>query len=170
MPKRATKASDNVLYQARMEAAKWNDRLGSREGASEVTGLDRTRIAYIELGTVTPYPEEILILAEYYNAPELCNYYCSRQCPIGCRTMDALEIKELEAATLQLLSAIRSLPEITDSLVDIVEDGQIDEDEQETMESILYRLRQAANKIKALELVYEKRVRLHKEVGRGPQQ
>lgn len=76
----------------------------------------------------------------------------------------------MEAATLQLLSAIRSLPEITDSLVDIVEDGQIDEDEQETMESILYRLRQAANKIKALELVYEKRVRLHKEVGRGPQQ
>lgn len=54
MPKRATKASDNVVYQARMEAAKWNDRLGSREGASEVTGLDRTRIAYIELGTVTP--------------------------------------------------------------------------------------------------------------------
>ena len=75
MPKMATKAADNVFYKARMEAAKWNDKLSSREGAAEVTGLDRTRIAYIELGTITPYPEEILILADCYNAPELCNHY-----------------------------------------------------------------------------------------------
>ena len=78
----ATKAADNVFYKARMEAAKWNDKLSSREGAAEVTGLDRTRIAYIELGTITPYPEEILILADCYNAPELCNHYCARMCPI----------------------------------------------------------------------------------------
>ena len=85
MPKMATKAADNVFYKARMEAAKWNDKLSSREGAAEVTGLDRTRIAYIELGTITPYPEEILILADCYNAPELCNHYCARMCPIGCQ-------------------------------------------------------------------------------------
>lgn len=54
MSKLATKAADNVFYLARMEAAKWNDRLNSREGAAEVTGLDRTRIAYIELGTINP--------------------------------------------------------------------------------------------------------------------
>ena len=82
MPKKATKAADNVLYQARMEAAKWNDKLSSREGAAEVTGLDRTRIAYMELGTVTPYPEEILILADAYNAPELMNYFCSHLCSL----------------------------------------------------------------------------------------
>lgn len=43
MPKMATKAADNVFYKARIAAASWNDRLGSREGASEVTGIDRTR-------------------------------------------------------------------------------------------------------------------------------
>lgn len=42
MPKMATKAADNVFYKARIAAASWNDRLGSREGASEVTGIDRT--------------------------------------------------------------------------------------------------------------------------------
>ena len=52
MPKMATKAADNVFYKARMAAASWNDRLASREGASELTGIDRTRLANIELGTV----------------------------------------------------------------------------------------------------------------------
>lgn len=32
MPKMATKAADNVFYKARIAAASWNDRLGSREG------------------------------------------------------------------------------------------------------------------------------------------
>ena len=163
MAKKATKAAENVYYQARMNAAKWNDRLASREGSSELTGIDRTRIAYIELGTITPYPEEILVLSEYYNAPELCNHYCSHQCPIGCQMVEPLEIKELEAATLQLLSSIRNLHQITDDLVDIVEDGQIDRDEQEQMETILRQLRQAANRIKALELIYEKRLHAQQE-------
>lgn len=35
MPKSATKAAQNVFYLARMEAATCNDRLASREGASE---------------------------------------------------------------------------------------------------------------------------------------
>ena len=61
MPKMATKAADNVFYKARIAAASWNDRLGSREGASEVTGIDRTRLANIELGTINPHPEEGLM-------------------------------------------------------------------------------------------------------------
>lgn len=158
MPKKATKAAGNVLYQARMEAAKWNEKLNSREGAAEITGLDRTRIAYMELGTVMPYPEEVLILADTYNAPELCNHYCSRKCPIGRETIELIELKELEAATLQLMASLRELPEITTELVDIVEDGKVDDDEKEAMETILTKLRKAAKKIQALELIYQKKL------------
>ena len=64
MPKMATKAADNVFYKARIAAASWNDRLGSREGASEVTGIDRTRLANIELGTINPHPEKVLMLSD----------------------------------------------------------------------------------------------------------
>lgn len=41
-------------------------------------------------------------------------------------------------------------------MIDIVEDGVIDETEKEKMNNILERLRQASNDIKALELVYQK--------------
>lgn len=58
MSKFATKAAGNMFCQARYEAAKFNERLSSREGAAEELGVDRTRLARIELGSVTPYPEE----------------------------------------------------------------------------------------------------------------
>ena len=45
MPKFATKAADNMFCQARYEAAKFNERLSSREGAAEELGVDRTRLA-----------------------------------------------------------------------------------------------------------------------------
>lgn len=110
MPKMATKAADNAFYKARIAAASWNDRLGSREGASEVTGIDRTRLANIELGTINPHPEEVLMLSDTYNAPELQNHFCSHLCPLGIGTISPIELEELERVTLQLISAMKSLP------------------------------------------------------------
>lgn len=163
MPKKATKAAENVLYKARMEAAKWNDTLSSREGTAKITGLDRTRIAYMELGTIIPYPEEIVVLAECYNAPELANYYCSQLCPLGKQTVEPLELTALAEVTLQLLAAVRDLPIVTDDLVDIAKDGVIDESERVKMEAILEKLRKASKKIQTLELIYQKR--LHRPEG-----
>ena len=56
MSKVATKARDNVWYEARYNAAKkyHNDKLLSREGAAEEAGIDRTRLAKIELDTIQP--------------------------------------------------------------------------------------------------------------------
>ena len=55
MSKFATKAAANMFCQARYEAAKSNERLSSREGAAEEIGIDRTRLARIELGSTIPY-------------------------------------------------------------------------------------------------------------------
>ena len=156
MPKMATKAANNVFYKARMEASSWNDSLKSREGAAEETGVDRTRLAYIELGTINPHPEEVLILSETYNAPELCNHYCSKMCPLGMQTVNEVEVTELEKTVLQLLSVFQSLPEIKTELIDIAADGIIDTAERPKMEDILRRLDQAADKIQALKIYFTK--------------
>lgn len=76
MGKHATKAGENIFTQARYNAAKFNDRLNSREGASEELGIDRSRLARIELGSKNPFPDEVLMMSDIYNAPELKSYYC----------------------------------------------------------------------------------------------
>lgn len=157
MPKTATKAAGNVFYQARKEASMWNDRLSSREGASEETGVDRTRLAYIELNTVNPHPEEVLILSEVYNAPELCNHFCSKMCSLGVKTVSEVEVSELEKTVLQLLSAFQSLPQVKAELIDIAADGVIDHTEKPKMENILSKLDEAAAKIQALKIYFQKR-------------
>lgn len=159
MPKKATKAASNVFYQARMSASSYNDKLASREGASELTGIDRNRIAYTELGTICPYPEEVLVYADAYNAPELLNHFCSTLCPIGRETVDSVSASSLEQASLRLLASTKCISSIREELIDIAEDGVIDKDEQAQMNLILERLRQASNDIKALELVYQKMLR-----------
>lgn len=83
MGKHATKAGENIFTQARYNAAKFNDRLNSREGASEELGIDRSRLARIELGSKNPFPDEVLMMSDIYNAPELKSYYCKNMCPLG---------------------------------------------------------------------------------------
>lgn len=67
MSKFATKAAANMFCQARYEAAKSNERLSSREGAAEEIGIDRTRLARIELGSTIPYQEEVLLISCWKN-------------------------------------------------------------------------------------------------------
>ena len=49
MGREATKAIGNPWYEARMEAAKWDDRLLSREGAAELLGMSVSAVADAEL-------------------------------------------------------------------------------------------------------------------------
>lgn len=158
MPRKATKAADNVLYKARMEAATWNDRFNSRDGASEMTGIDKTRLAHMELGTIIPYPEEVMILAELYNAPELTNYHCSRLCPIGKEYVEPIELKGMPIAVLQVLASIKDIPKAANTLLEIIADGVITQEEHVDMEEVLITLTLAGEQIKALELAYRKAV------------
>ena len=156
MPKMATKAADNVFYKARIAAASWNDRLGSREGASDITGIDRTRLANIELATINPHPEEVVMMADAYNAPELQNHFCSHLCPLGIGTVSPIEQAELEQVTLQLLAAMKSLPEVKDGMIDIAADGVIDAEEKPRMEKYLDIRDEITTKAQALKLIYKK--------------
>lgn len=137
MSKNPTKAADNAFCIARKKAAAFNDKLNSREGAAEALGLDRTRIARVELGSLFPYPEEVLLMADGYNAPELLNHYCCDLCPIGRRSQQRLEVAELDRLTVKLISAMRRGDDIKGLLLDITEDGVIDTDERPQLERIL---------------------------------
>ena len=115
MSKYATKAAGNMFCQARYEAAKFNERLGSREGAAEELGVDRTRLARIELGSVTPYPEEVLLMADIYRAPELKGNYCREMCPLG-KGMPKIENQDIDRIALRALCSFRKINEAKELL------------------------------------------------------
>ena len=75
-------------------------------------------------------------MADLYNAPELGNYFCTNICPLGGEIPKA-EIAGLDRITVRTLSAFRKLEDTKALLLDITEDGVIDESEKADMEKIL---------------------------------
>ena len=71
MGRASTKENKNRYQLAREE-------LGlSREKASEVLEvIPPERIEKIENERTLPHPDEVLLMAEKYKQPGLCNYYC----------------------------------------------------------------------------------------------
>ena len=132
----AAKTSSNIFYKARYEATTHNEQLSSREGAADIMSIDRGRIYRIESGLVNPYPEEVHLMADLYNAPELRNYYCREMCPLGCE-IPKVEMCDLDRISIRALVAFRKVDETKNLLLDITEDGVITEDEREDMQKIL---------------------------------
>ena len=139
MSKFATKAAANMFCQARYEAAKSNERLSSREGAAEEIGIDRTRLARIELGSTIPYQEEVLLMADCYKAPELKGNYCREMCPLG-KNMPKIENAGLDRISLRMLSSLKKINEAKESLLDITADGIISEEEKPELKKIIQTL------------------------------
>ena len=132
MSKFATKAAANMFCQARYEAAKSNERLSSREGAAEEIGIDRTRLARIELGSTIPYQEEVLLMADCYKAPELKGNYCREMCPLG-KNMPKIENAGLDRISLRIwlmyeLGAFYVADIEAESTIDITNRGLLSEE------------------------------------------
>lgn len=152
MGKKATKAADNMYYQARSEAAEENEEFTSREKAAEIVGIDRTRLARIELDTIAPYPEEVKAMAEAYNTPELCNSYCAKECPIGRDNVKEVDIDDFDRLALKVLGSLKDIDTLRSNLISVSEDGTIREDEREAFQGILDSLEKISINANALRL------------------
>ena len=137
MTKIAPSTASNRYYLARLAAAERNERMSSREGASEETGIDRKRMQRIEIGTLNPYPEEVLLMADTYHAPELLNYHCSQCCPIGQRTVPRAEASELDRITVKFMNALEQIRDSDKELLRIAQDGMLSAEEVPQMEHLL---------------------------------
>lgn len=151
----AAKTSSNVFFKARCEASKQNEQLSSREGAADIMSIDRGRLYRIESSIANPYPEEIHLMADLYNAPELENYYCTNLCPLGGNIPKA-EIADLDRITVKTLSAFRKLSDTKELLLDITEDGVIDESEKADMEKVLENLEELEQITQSMKLWIKK--------------
>ncbi len=151
----AAKTTANVFYKARCAAAAHNEQLSSREGAADIMSIDRGRLYRIESGIANPYPEEIHLMADLYNAPELENYYCTNICPLG-GEMPKADLADLDRISLRALSTFRKIGETKELLLDITEDGVISEDEKGDLNKVLENLGELEQIAQSLKLWVKK--------------
>lgn len=151
----AVKTASNIFYKARCGAAKHNEQLSSREGAADIMSIDRGRLYRIESGIANPYPEEVHLMADLYNAPELKNYYCKHCCPLGA-DMPEVDVVSLDRIALKALKHMKAVSDSRETLIDICEDGIISEEERPQLDEILKELGELEQISKSLRVWVEK--------------
>lgn len=156
MGRRPTKAADNPLCKARIDAAKYNERLYSKEYAAEMLGISPSSLSDYELGVTKIVPPDMIIkMADLYNSPELRNYYCREVCPLGC-DIPKIELDDLDRITVKALSTFRKISETRELLLDITEDGKISEEERPELQKILDTLDELVSVSQNLKVWVEK--------------
>lgn len=126
MGRDATKALGNPWYEARKNAAKYDERLLSREGAAEMLGMSVSSVADAELGLTKCMPvDKAVLMADLYKAPHLLNHYCLNECPIGCRHCISEEVSDIDRVTVKLLRNLKvdDLEDMKEKLLDIAEEA-----------------------------------------------
>ena len=153
MPKVSTKENKNAYFQRREELKL------TRDQASELLeSIPPERIEKIENERVAPHPEEILIMAEKYKSPELCNYYCANQCPIGQQYVPEVKIQDLSQIVLKMIDSLNEVQDNQKRLVNITSDGIIDDTEIEDFVDIQNKLEKISITIEALQLWSEQMI------------
>ena len=151
MARKSTKENKNI-YQLTREGLKL-----SREAASELLeSIPPERIEKIENERSLPHPDEVLVMAEKYKQPSLCNYYCANQCPIGQQYVPEVKIKDLSQIVLEMLASLNSMHKQKERLIEITADGKITGDELEDFIFIQEELERISITVETLQLWSER--------------
>ena len=151
MARRSTKENKNIYHTTR-------ESLGlTREAASDLLEtLSPERIEKIENERSMPYPDEVMVMAEKYKQPSLCNYYCANQCPIGAQYVPEVKIKDLSQIVLETLASLNAMQKKKERLIEITVDGQITGDELEDFIAIQQELERISIAVETLQLWCER--------------
>lgn len=114
------------------------------------------RIEKIENERSLPYPDEVLVMADRYKQPSLCNFYCANQCPIGREYVPEVKIKDLAQIVLEMLASLNTMQKEKDRLIEITADGQITGDEIRDFIHIQEELEQISIAVETLQLWSER--------------
>ena len=151
MARVSTKENKNI-YQKTREGLRltW-------EAASELLeSIAPQRIEKIESERSLPHPDEVLVMAEKYKQPSLCNYYCANQCPIGQQYVPEIKMKDLSQIVLEMLASLNSMSRQKERLIEITVDGKIAGEELEDFIRIQEELERISIAVETLQLWSER--------------
>lgn len=155
MSRQATKAVGNRYYEARIRAAKYNQKLLTRVGAAEqLPGVTEDSIKKYELGITNPPNIVVALMADVYIEPELRCWYCANECPLGAYSR---EITSMSAARafVRLQNSVFELEKFTRQMSMLMESEEIGKEEKPQIPLLMDRLlefrRRADENLAALE-------------------
>lgn len=123
----------------------------TQEEAAERLGISAETLKRYEGGRLTPSDETVARMCEVYGARWLALEHAKATDRLGILP-DGIETKSLMQSAISLINRLRPVHESMGSLLQIVEDGQVDETEDAQYEQI--RAFIAANVAAELELLY----------------
>lgn len=151
MARVSTKENKNIYHKTRESLQL------TREAASDLLEcIAPERIEKIENERSLPHPDEVLVMAEKYKQPSLCNYYCANQCPIGAQYVPEIKVKDLSQIVLEMLASLNSMSKEKDRLIEITVDGKISGDELADFVAIQQQLEKISVAVETLQLWSER--------------
>lgn len=139
---------NKTMYQIYREDAN----LTRAQASEALQFITESRLEKLEAEIQEPRPEEILAMATAYKKPDLCNYYCSQECPIGQLYVPKVKAKDLTMITLEMLAAANEFSNEKDRLIKITADGEITPDEIKDFKEISENLEKMSLAIDSLNL------------------
>ena len=151
MARTSTKENKTIYHKTR-EALQL-----TREEASDLLeSISPERIEKIENERSLPHPDEVLVMAEKYKQPSLCNYYCANQCPIGQQYVPEIKVKDLSQIVLEMLASLNAMTKQKERFIEITVDGKISGDELEDFIYIQEELERISIAVETLQLWSER--------------
>lgn len=151
---RASVRENKTVYQLKREE------LGlSREKAAELLRwITAERIERIESGKFNAHPDEVVLMAEKYQCPHLCNYYCANECEIGKQYVPEIKAKDLSQIILEMLASLNAMQRKQERLIEITFDGVIEGDEIKDFIAIQDELEKISVTVETLQLWVEQKL------------
>lgn len=151
MGRASTKQNKNIYHTTRESL-----QLTREEASALLQTIAPERIEKIENERTLPHPDEVLLMAEKYQQPGLCNYYCANQCPIGQQYVPEVKIKDLSQIVLEMLASLNAMQKKKERLIEITVDGRISADELEDFIYIQEELERISIAVETLQLWSER--------------
>lgn len=130
----------------------------TREKASELTGLEDYKIERIETEKIKADPWDVVAMADAYKTPQLCNYFCSNECPIGMKYVPEIKIRDLAQVVLEMLASLNTMEERQKRLIEITADGVIQNEELADFVAIQQNLAKISTMADTLQLWTEQMI------------
>ncbi len=157
MSKVLDKTANNIFYQARLKASRFNESFKNRDCVADIMLIAPGRMYRIETGLTNPTTEEVYQMADLFCAPELKNYYCEELCPLGCNHPKT-EAESFDRIVLGMVAQLPKLEKAKDILIAVTEDGKVDSSELADVKEALKVLNRFRKITQNYELWVEKHV------------